>query len=461
MISLLNTPTNTSATLNKPKSGALRAAAAKAIARVSYGGESLTEVMQQTIDANSFSVEDNSLLQALCYGTIRFMPRWQVIIRNAMDKPLKAADSDLSGLIALGLFQLQMSRIPPHAAISETVAATQVLKKPWAKGLVNAILRRTQREPEWQQQILQKEIWAEQGFPRWIWKRLKRDWPENYTQIMDDCNQQAPMTIRVNQQKHSVKEYQALLAKDEIIATEHPFAKQALVLEKALAVEKLPGFEQGSCSVQDAAAQIAAQLLDVKSNMRILDACSAPGGKTGHILEQMINGHCIAIDNDPKRLTRVEENLQRLGLEAELIAADAGNSKAWWDGECFDRILLDAPCSGSGVIRRHPDIKLLRRADDIVQLKETQQQLLQSLWLLLRPGGKLLYATCSIFSEENEQQMAAFFESHQDAKQLNINYPACLPVSFGWQIAPGWQQMDGFYFCLIEKTENRATNPVG
>ena len=443
------------------KSGTLRAIAAKAIARVNHNGRSLTEVMRQTIDENDFSVEDNSLLQALCYGTLRFMPRWKVIIRGAMDKPLKDSDSDIYALIALGLFQLQKSRIPPHAAISETVAATQILKKHWAKGLVNAILRRCQREPEWQQQLLAKEIWAEQGFPRWIWKRLKKDWPEEYEAILEGSNQQAPMTLRVNPLKHSRDDYLKQLSDVEISAKKHPLAKQALILEHAVAVERLPNFQQGSCSVQDAAAQMAAQLLDIKPEMRVLDACAAPGGKTGHILEQLENGHCVAIDNDAKRLIRVEENMQRLGLSAEIITADAGETSSWWDGKEFDRILLDAPCSGTGVIRRHPDIKVLRRAEDIVTLKETQKQLLASLWLLLKPGGKMLYATCSIFSEENEQQMEEFFKTHSNAEQVKIDYPAVLPVSLGWQIAPGWEKMDGFYFCLIEKTEKDATNPVG
>jgi len=449
--------------LNQPaiKSGTLRAVAATAISRVNHGGESLTAVMHQTLQDNEFSMEDNSLLQALCYGTIRFMPRWNVIIRGAMDKPLKASEGEVYALIALGLFQLQESRIPPHAAISETVAATKIMNKHWAKGLVNAILRRCQREPEWQQQLLEKEIWAQQGFPRWIWKRLKKDWPEHYEEILQGSNQQAPMTIRVNQQQHSRDEYLQQLSDAEITANKHPLAKQALVLEHAVSVERLPNFQQGSCSVQDAAAQMAAQLLTIESGMRVLDACSAPGGKTGHILEQLKTGHCVAIDNDAKRLLRVDENMQRLGLKAEIITADAGDTSKWWDGKLFDRILLDAPCSGSGVIRRHPDIKILRRAEDIVKLKETQKQLLASLWLLVKPGGKLLYATCSIFSEENEQQMEQFFANHSNAKLVNIDYPTVLPVAMGWQIAPGWEQMDGFYFCLIEKTEKDATNPVG
>jgi 16S rRNA (cytosine967-C5)-methyltransferase len=448
--------------LNQPtiKSGTLRAVAAKAIARVNHDGTSLTEVMRQTLEDNDFSAEDNSLLQALCYGTIRFMPRWNVIIRGAMDKPLKASEAEIYALIALGLFQLQQSRIPPHAAISETVAATQILKKHWAKGLVNAILRRCQREPEWQQQLLEKEIWAEQGFPRWIWKRLKKDWPDHYQEIMQGSNLQAPMTIRVNQLKHTRDEYLEQLSNVEIAATKHPLAKQALVLEHAVAVDRLPDFQQGSCSVQDAAAQMAAQLLDVGAGMHVLDACAAPGGKTGHILEQLKDGHCVAIDNDAKRLVRVAENMQRLSLTAEIITADAGDTATWWDGKPFDRILLDAPCSGSGVIRRHPDIKILRRAEDIVKLKQIQQQLLASLWLLLKPGGKMLYATCSVFAEENEQQMAQFFAAHENAKEIKIDHPAVLPVSLGWQIAPGWENMDGFYFCLFEKTEKDVTNPV-
>ncbi len=453
--------------MNKPgqqkqtlKSGKLRAVAATVIARVS-GGESLTELMKQTIIDNDFSNEDNSLLQALCYGTIRFMPRWQVIIRCAMDKPLKASDADVSALIALGLFQLQLSRIPPHAAISETVAATKLLKKHWAKGLVNAILRRVQREPEWQQQVLHKELWAEAGFPRWIWKRLKRDWPEQYLEIIQGSNQQAPMTIRINQRQSTVEDYLKKLSEEGISAHVHPLAKSALVLDQAVAVEKLPQFEKGICSVQDAAAQMAASLLELKPGMRVLDACSAPGGKTGHILELLEEGECVAIDCDAKRLERVKENLLRLDLEAELIAADASQTSKWWDGKFFDRILLDAPCSGSGVIRRHPDIKILRRATDIPKLNETQSELLESLWPLLKQGGQLLYATCSIFSEENEQQMDRFLLLHDDAKEVKMEVPQCLPVKTGWQIYPGWEEMDGFYFCLIEKTEKKAANPVG
>lgn len=443
-------------------SAKLRADAAKIVAQVAYHGKSLTQLLDEHRQKSQFSAADGSFLQALCFGTIRFYPKWQALINNALKKPMKSADGDIQALIALGMFQLLESRVPAHAAISETVSASKVLKKTWAKGLINAILRRLQREPEWPQQVLTSQPWAELAFPKWIWKKLNTDWPEEADAIMQASNIQGPMTLRVNTLQTTVSDYQQTLKDNKINSQTHTLATDALVLQQPVSVDKLPGFFQGKVSVQDAAAQMAASLLQFDqlsqhATVRILDACSAPGGKTGHLLETAQHYfkpkhiHCMALDKDVNRLQKVAENLKRLDLTAKLVAADAADVKSWWDGKPFDRILIDAPCSGTGVIRRHPDIKLLRRNADIAELVDAQRSILQALWPLLAVDGLLVYATCSVFKEENEQQIDWFLQHHPNAVELKINYEKPLSANHGWQISPAWHNMDGFYYAVLQK----------
>ncbi len=443
-------------------SAQLRAKAAQVISKVVTAGNSLTQALEAALQNTSFTVTDRSLFQALCFGTIRHYPKWQALIGDALKNPLKKTDGDIHALIALGMFQLLESRVPAHAAISETVSACVILKKKWAKGLINAILRRLQREPAWPTQVFVTQPWAEISFPKWLWRKTHKNWPEDAYAILQASNIQGPMTIRVNTVHHSVSEYQQLLIENGISSLPHDLAKDALILQQAVAVEKLPGFFQGKASVQDAAAQMAVsflalELVNNKHPLRILDACAAPGGKTGHILEKLATvhgpnaGHCVALDKDAIRLKKVSENLQRLCLDAQLIVADAADVVGWWDGIKFDRVLLDAPCSGTGVIRRHPDIKILRRNSDITELVQIQRQLLKSLWPLVEEQGLLVYATCSILSDENEAQIAWFLNTFTDASEKKITFEKPLPAHYGWQIAPGWENMDGFYYAVMQK----------
>jgi len=441
----------------------IRATAAIIIAKVAYSHQSLTQVLSQSNEA--ISGENASLLKALCFGTLRTFQRWEAIMDAAMTRPIKKSEGELRALIAVGLFQLIDSRVPAHAAISETVAATLVLKKKWAKGLVNALLRRVQREPEWCAEISQKTDSAKYCFPQWMLEKVKKDWPQHWMQIVAESNLQAPMTLRVNSLLNSRTDYLQHLIDAGINADSHPIAEDGIVLSAPMNVEQLPGFHQGWVSVQDASPQMTPYLLNLKPGLSVLDACAAPGGKTGHMLEKQPSLKCLALDVDANRLQRVTENLNRLSLKASYLEADAGDLDSWWKGELFDRIFLDAPCSGSGVIRRHPDIKLLRKPTDIAQLTSIQSHLLNQLWKTLAPGGRMLYSTCSIFRAENVHQITQFLSHHSDAVEITEsviqqNLPlqksfsnANLKAKYGWQIMPECQQMDGFYYSILLKLD--------
>ena len=438
----------------------LRATAAIIIAKVAYSHQSLTQTFEQY--AKALSGENASLVKALCFGTLRFFPRFEALMDNAMSRPIKKTEGELRALIAVGIYQLLDSRIPAHAAISETVDASLILKKKWAKGLVNALLRRVQREPEWCITQFNKTETAQYCFPEWLIKTIKKDWPETWRSVLEESNLQAPMVLRVNCNQSNPEKYKELLQELDIESTTHALAKDALVMAHPVNVEKLPGFFEGLVSIQDAAPQLSADFLDLKPNHRVLDACAAPGGKTGHILERQPSIHCVALDVDEIRLRKVENNLRRLGLKAQCIAADAAQLDTWWDGVLFDRILLDAPCSGTGVIRRHPDIKLLRNAADIQQTQLIQKALLEQLWKTLKPGGRLVYSTCSIIHQENEHQIVTFMKKHPDAEIIQPKSNLILSLQneppkdnlnaqLGWQIAPGWNQMDGFFYAILCK----------
>jgi 16S rRNA (cytosine967-C5)-methyltransferase len=341
-------------------------------------------------------------------------------------------------------------RVKPHAAVSETVLAAR--KKPWAKALINALLRRYLREQEELEQKADNVQFAAVSHPDWLIKKIEQDWPQQAQQIFLENNQQPPMTLRVNLAHTSQDKYLQQLSDQGIGAVAVSFCPSAIILDKPVAVDLLPGFADGIVSVQDAAAQLAAGLLDVKVGHRVLDVCAAPGGKTAHILEQQAQlKELVAVDIDEFRLQRVSDNLQRLKLPAKLVVGDAANPQEWWDGQFFERILLDAPCSALGVIRRHPDIKLLRRAEDIKPLQTLQQNILRAVWPLLAPGGIMLYATCSILKQENEQQIEVFLAEHPDAVELSIDAVWGFSGSHGRQIMTGESAMDGFYYARIRK----------
>ena len=427
-------------------SAALRARVAKGVSQVISHGKSLSEVLP---DYAHLEPKDKALARELTIGTLRQYFQLKAIAAELLEKPLKNKDDDILCLILIGLYQLFHTRIPDHAVLSETVQATLKIKKKWAKGLVNAILRKALRESE---QLLTKvgefpEVAS--NMPSWLIKRLQDDWPQNYQDICINSRQRAPLTLRVNSRHLSREQYLQKLDAAAISATPHSLAKNALLLDKSCDITTLPGYKAGDFSVQDSAAQLAAQWLEVEQGQFILDACAAPGGKTAHILELADNNSTvIALDSSAKRLIRLDENLARLKLNATSIVADASNPSAWFEGlnggiykdKKFDRILCDAPCSALGIIRRHPDIAILRRETDIEPLNDIQQHLLDALWPLLKPGGIMLYSTCSILKAENNQQIVKFLQRQTDAVLEQER-----------QILPGEEQMDGFYYAKLKK----------
>ncbi|ASJ71465.1 16S rRNA (cytosine(967)-C(5))-methyltransferase RsmB [Granulosicoccus antarcticus] len=425
----------------RPVTISLRLACVQLMQQLQTGGGSLTRLLPT---AQARVVErEQAQLQAWSYGFARFSGELAGIVDQLLDKPLKKKDLDVYLLLQLGIFQLRHTPTSAHAAVDETVKVSKHLKKPWARGLVNAVLRNYQRRAEELESALLES--QRLSHPDWLLKRLQEDWPDQWRHICEQNNQQAPMTLRVNSRRGSTEDYQQRLLAVECPAASVPEAQQALCLEKPASVQQLPGFDAGDVSVQDAAAQLAAGYLSRFSapGGRLLDACSAPGGKTAHALELDHFSAVVALDQDALRLQRVADTLTRLGLaeRAQLHAVDAGELEQWWDGEAFDAVLLDAPCSGTGVIRRHPDIKLLRRDSDIEVLVALQAQLLDQLWRTLKPGGFFLYATCSTLKAENEQQVEAFLARTDDAVLLADTR----------QIFPGDNGMDGFFYAPIGK----------
>ena len=425
-----------------------RAAAASVLGEV-MAGRSLNQALPLFID--QVEPRDRGLLRQLCYGSLRQAPRLQAFLEGLLDKPLKERDRDIHGLLWCGLYQLESTRIPDHAAVAATVGATRALGKPWARGLTNAILRRYLRERE---QLLRGMDEAQAHcHPPWLYRKLREQWPERAAAIMDANNQQPPMTLRINRARVSREAYLRQLQEREIPARAGALCPEAVYLERGLDVEKLPGFEAGLASVQDEAAQLAARLLSAAPGEHVLDACAAPGGKACHILElQPELGRLVAMDVDGARLQRVGENLERLGLNAELVVGDGARPPAALAAGAFDRILVDAPCSASGVIRRHPDIKLLRRPADLPQLAHQQQAILRGLWPLLKPGGRLLYATCSLFDEENSGVLGQFLQGHPDAALCPTTWNWGEATACGRQLLPSRDGPDGLFYSLLRKS---------
>ncbi len=428
------------------KGASARANAARIVDGVRSRGRSLDAALE------SIDSDDDSFVRMLAYGTLRTHFRLEDRRRQLLDRPMRSRDSVIAALIDVGLFQLSDTRVPDHAAIAETVEAARVLGKPRLAGLVNAVLRRAQREsfePEGQE--------ARFNHPTWIVERLKSDWPDDWRQILDANDERAPMWLRVNTGKTTLAAYKAVLDEAGIDYRQHTALPQALRLEAPIPVTSLPGFADGLVSVQDGGAQIAAPWCRGDGAARMLDACAAPGGKSAHLKELADPDDALTcIDVDARRASAIRETFDRLGLKATIKVADASNKEDWWDGRPFDAILLDAPCSASGVIRRHPDIKLLRRESDIAALAEVQMKLLNSLWQTLKPGGRLLYVTCSVFKDENERIVEAFLDATPDATendllQNNNIRDVMRRQARGYQILPGTDGMDGFYFACLKK----------
>ncbi|TDO08606.1 MULTISPECIES: 16S rRNA (cytosine(967)-C(5))-methyltransferase RsmB [Halomonas] len=428
---------------------AVRAAAARALAPVILGKGSLTG-----LDDHQVVARDRALFKALCYGTCRTLPRLEALAGKLLDKPFKARDADVQALLLLGIHQLLYLRIPAHATVGETAGAARLLGKEWATRVLNGCLRRLQRENTELQAEVDRDPAVALLHPRWWLTALRQAWPDDWRAICAANNIPGPMTLRINRRHGDREMYLDRLAAAGIPARLCTHAPDGVTLEAPRDVETLPGFAEGHVSVQDESAQLAAVLLGPviapRPGARVLDACCAPGGKTAHLLE-LFDIDLQAVDSDAARLARVEDTLARLGLIATLAEGDA-TTREWWDGTPFDAILLDAPCSGSGVIRRHPDIKRLRRPSDIPRLAELQARLLDNLWPLLRPGGTLLYATCSVLPEENAEQIARFLAHTPGAVATSLADMAWgRPSGAGRQLLPEPESHDGFFYARLEK----------
>jgi 16S rRNA (cytosine967-C5)-methyltransferase len=389
--------------------------------------------------------QQRAAISDLCYGTLRFGLQLEIVLQQLLTKPLH--DDRLRWLLLVALYQLEHTRAAPYAIVDNAVRCAAPLGTPQAAGLINAVLRNFLRR---RKALFASATRTEIGrfsYPQWWIDKLRAQYPRCYAAVLEAGNLHPLFTVRANQRQISRDAYLALLAQHAIAAT--AVGTDGVTLARALPVARLPGFADGMVSVQDAAAQLAAPLLDVKSGMRVLDACAAPGGKTTHLLE-IAELDLTALDNDAMRLARVRQNLERLRLSAKLIAADINETRAWWDGKPFVRILADVPCSASGIVRRHADIKWLRRATDIPQFVSQQQRLLDSLWRLLASGGKLLYTTCSIFQEENSLQIAQFLARHVDARPLPLCGVTTLDGTPEGQLLPN-NEHDGFYYALLQK----------
>lgn len=374
-----------------------------------------------------------------------------------MVQPLGHLDIVVNSVILVGIYQLLEMRIPPHAAIYETVEATEALGFFRLKGVVNGILRNVEREEHWPEELIDTDSEAsllyEYSHPRWLIDKLSNNWPDQWPEILANNNLRPPMTLRVNTLKISRTDYLEKLSQADIEAKATPYAPSGITLEHPIDVNRLPDFEEGFVSVQDEAAQLCCELLDAPKNARILDTCAAPGGKTCAILERFPDADVTAVEVDSDRTERINQNLERMGLSANVITGDASDPESWWDNTLFDRILLDAPCSATGVIRRHPDIKLLRQENDIVPLANIQLSILQASWKMLKPGGKLVYATCSVFSQENSRIIERFISKQSDAALIPIEAEWGTTTPFGRQLFPQAEGHDGFFYACLKKSD--------
>lgn len=430
--------------MHMKKNTNLRSLAAQAVEQVVEKGQSLSNVLPQL--QNKVADKDRALLQELSFGVLRTLPQLEWLIKQLMERPMTGKQRTVHFLLMVGLYQLLFTRIPAHAALAETVEGAVAIKRPQLKGLINGVLRQFQRN---QETLLAEFSTMETRFlhPSWLVKRLQKAYPQQWQSILKANNQRPPMWLRVNRNYHSRDAWLALLEEAGMKGFTHEAYPDAVRLESPTSVMALPGFEEGWVTVQDASAQGCMTYLTPKNGEEILDLCAAPGGKTTHILEVAPEANVLAVDVDEKRLTRVYENLKRLGMNAQVKQGD-GRFPAQWCGEQqFDRILLDAPCSATGVIRRHPDIKWLRRDRDIPELAQLQSEILDATWQHLKPGGTLVYATCSILPEENSEQIAAFLKRTPDA-ELSETGSAEHP---GQQNLPSAEEGDGFFYAKLIK----------
>ena len=435
-----------------------RAAAAKLCWQIIDGGQSLDSAISSYFETAEHSPQDRGFIQELTYGVCRWYGELDAISAQLLRTPIRNKDRVIHFVLLVGLYQLRHLETANHAGVAETVSACKQLNKVWAKNVINGCLRNYLRDtPEPKQTDKNASLNRNQlSHPRWIRDLISKSWPSQSNDILEANNNRPPMCLRVNQRQFTRKAYLEILKQASIDAQADEFSRDGIILDKAVAVNALPEFETGACSVQDTAAQLAADFLAPEKGMSILDACAAPGGKTAHLLECVDNNAKVhALDISERRCEQLHNTLTRLELDAQVFAADAAQLEQWpVPDNGYDRILIDAPCSGLGVIRRHPDIKHHRRPNDIATLNKVQQQLLSNLWTTLKPDGLLLYMTCSILPSENEEQAQRFIETHDDAKLEKIEHPNALKLDYGVQTLPGVHNMDGFYYCLLRKIDH-------
>jgi 16S rRNA (cytosine967-C5)-methyltransferase len=429
-----------------------RADAARILARVVFDGVSLRSALDARA-ARSTDPRDRALLSATLFSASRWWLRFDAVLSLLLERGLPAKAREIQSLLVIGFVQIEIMRMPEYAVVAACVDAARLLGQPRHAGLVNAVLRRYLRERGTLLAEVDRDPVSRHAHPRWLIERISSDWPRDAEAILAANNCEAPLTLRVNRRRGSREQLLERFVAAGISAEMPAHLADALVLSESTDISRLPGFSEGCFSVQDGAAQQVADLLDVVDGHRVLDACAAPGGKAAHVLERA-NVELTALDVDAARLPRLRENLGRLGLTAIVLEGDASRPAKWWDGKPFDRILLDAPCSASGIIRRQPDIKLHRRAADIAPLAAIQARLGAALWPMLAPGGKLLYATCSVLRAENEAVMAALLDTHADARALPVHERHGRAAGSGRQNLPGNKGMDGFYYALVEKARS-------
>lgn len=424
-----------------------RAAAARALVPVLLGKATLDECLRNA--AEQTEPRERALLREFCFGVCRHYQELDGLLAPLLNTPLKPRDADVRALLLLGIYQMRCMRIPDHAAVAETVQAVQTLQKPWARGLVNAVLR------AYQSRVAELETglrpWQRVSHPAWLLETLTGMFPDDVDAIVAANNVPGPLTLRVNVKRTTREAWLARAAAAGVDARAGTLSPDAIVLATPMDVSGIPGFAEGEVSVQDEAAQLAARLLAPQPGERILDACAAPGGKACHLLERCSEIDLLALDVQASRLQRVQENLDRLALRATVREGDATTLIGWWDARPFDAVLVDAPCSGTGVLRRHPDIKVLRRPGQVLALVQNQMSILITAWSVLRGGGRLLYATCSVLPEENEILIGKFLGIFQDATAQPIGISGALRREHGVQLLPKVGGNDGFYYALLQK----------
>ncbi|TAJ92174.1 MAG: 16S rRNA (cytosine(967)-C(5))-methyltransferase RsmB [Gammaproteobacteria bacterium] len=431
-------------------SGNPRAIAARILASLLREHRPLDQLLKDK-SVTALDHRDQAFVQELCYGVARWYFRLEFLLGKLLNKAPREKDLEIKTLLLCGMYQIEFLRTPAHAAVSASVDAVQTLGRDWARGTVNAVLRRYLRERVPLQEKLSNDIMTH-AHPGWLLDLLREDWPDKWEQIAAGNNERPPLHLRVNRLRIARTDYLRTLEEMGIAAHSMAWNDCGIALAAPVDVAALPGFQEGLVSVQDCGAQFAAGLLDAQPGERVLDACAAPGGKAGHILESQPQlQELIAVEHNPMRVKLLRQTLDRLGLSATVIHADVSDTAAWWDGEQFDRILLDVPCSATGVIRRHPDIKLSGRLETLPLLLKTQRQILGSIWPLLKRKGKLVYSTCSILRRENDDQIAAHLQQHPDAAVVPVDAEWGCATVHGRQTLPGFDEMDGFYYAILEK----------